>query len=609
MTRKNLVTRNIYSALPRTTRGSPLVLGGDPKGKNFLYTNGNYVIIREIDHPENSDVYAEHSTIATVAKYSPSGFYIASADQHGKIRIWDTTQKEHILKNEFQPFIGIVKDLSWSFDNQRIVAVGEGREKFGHVFMAETGTSVGEISGHSRTINSCDFKPNRPMKIITGGEDNLVCYLKGPPFKFENQIDLHSKYVQTVRYSPTGSLFASGGFDGKIFLYNGDTMENVAELKGDGIEQAHAGGVSAVHWSPDGTKLLTASGDRTCKIFDVESHKQTTLFEMGSDLLDQQVSCLWQNNNLLSVSLSGFINYLDEKNSAKPIRVLTGHNKSITSIALDGYNLYTGGYDGHINYWNISKHENARVSGGHKNQVQDMAVSKSKQLVFTIGFDDTLRSIDMRTNEFTNLSVKLDSQPKGLCLLDNLIVIACYQHLLIFNEEGNKLATLKTNYEANCIASNPTNNHVAVGTSNNKVLIYKISSCGTKMDQLEDRNLVHRDAITCLEYSEDGKMLAVGDANRKIIVYDSNYQPCNKQEMGYHTARVNCVGWNPEDSNEFVSGSLDTALIVWDVLDPNQFIHYKKAHPLSQVNKVKFVNKDLIVSVGQDSNLKVWSLS
>jgi hypothetical protein len=39
---------NIYATLPRTARGQPLVLGGDPKGKNFLYTNGNSVIIRNI---------------------------------------------------------------------------------------------------------------------------------------------------------------------------------------------------------------------------------------------------------------------------------------------------------------------------------------------------------------------------------------------------------------------------------------------------------------------------------------------------------------------------------------------------------------------------------
>lgn len=104
------------------------------------------------------------------------------------------------------------------------------------------------------------------MKIVTGGEDNLICYLEGPPFKFKGQIEDHNKYVQTVRYSPKGDLFASGGFDGKIMLYNGNTYEQAAELKGDGIELAHAGGIYAVHWSPDGTKLLSASGDRTAKV-------------------------------------------------------------------------------------------------------------------------------------------------------------------------------------------------------------------------------------------------------------------------------------------------------------------------------------------------------
>lgn len=39
----------IYATLPRTQRGQPIVLGGDPKGKNFLYCNGNSVIIRNID--------------------------------------------------------------------------------------------------------------------------------------------------------------------------------------------------------------------------------------------------------------------------------------------------------------------------------------------------------------------------------------------------------------------------------------------------------------------------------------------------------------------------------------------------------------------------------
>lgn len=44
-----LFLENIYASLPKTTRGQPIVLGGDPKGKNFLYCNGNSVIIRNIE--------------------------------------------------------------------------------------------------------------------------------------------------------------------------------------------------------------------------------------------------------------------------------------------------------------------------------------------------------------------------------------------------------------------------------------------------------------------------------------------------------------------------------------------------------------------------------
>ena len=119
---KAYTNRLTFATLPRTERGKPLVLSADPKGKNFLYANGNSVIIRDLAKPEIADVYTEHSCPVIVAKYSPSGFYIASADQSGKIRIWDTVNIEHILKNEYQPISGPIYDLSWSADSQVIIA-------------------------------------------------------------------------------------------------------------------------------------------------------------------------------------------------------------------------------------------------------------------------------------------------------------------------------------------------------------------------------------------------------------------------------------------------------------------------------------------------------
>lgn len=114
-----------------------------------------------------------------VAKYAPSGFYIASGDVSGKLRIWDTTQREHLLKYEYQPFAGKIKDVAWTEDSKRIAVVGEGREKFGAVFLWDSGSSVGEITGHNKVINSVDIRQSRPYRLATGATITAPPSLRG----------------------------------------------------------------------------------------------------------------------------------------------------------------------------------------------------------------------------------------------------------------------------------------------------------------------------------------------------------------------------------------------------------------------------------------------
>ena len=53
---------------------------------------------------------------------------------------------------------------------------------------------------------------------------------------------------------------------------------------------------------------------------------------MGNTVDDQQLGCLWSGDFMLSVSLSGYINYLDPSSPSKPSRILKGHNKPITKV-------------------------------------------------------------------------------------------------------------------------------------------------------------------------------------------------------------------------------------------------------------------------------------
>jgi len=599
----SFTSKSLFASLPKTQRGQPIVLGADPKGKNFLYTHGNSVIIRNIEDPSISETYTEHSCQVNVAKYSPSGFYIASADQSGKVRIWDTVNKEHICKIELQPFAGPVKDLAWSPDNQRMIVVGEGRERFGHVFLVETGTSNGDIMGPTKAINSCDFRPARPFRIITGSEDNSVAVFEGPPFKFKMTKTEHTRFVQSVRYSPNGDFFATGGFDGKVFLYDGKSSELIGELG----SPAHKGGVYAVAFSPDGKQLLTSSGDKTCKIWDVETKSVVTEFNMGSNIEDQQVSCLWQGQHLLSVSLAGHITYLDPSNPGKPRRVVKGHNKPITVLAVcdGGSSLYTGSHDGVVTWWDVASGDSERISGtGHGNQMNGMVTIGES--IFTCGIDDSIKEINTLTKSFTSTNIKLPSQPRGIAGRASTLIIPSEKEISVI-QNGRIASHLSVNFEPSCASMNGDHPDVAVGgSSDHKVHVYVLH----EGNLTAGKELQHNGPITDCAFSPDNQYLVASDANRRVILYRlPDFEVVTKEdEWGFHSAKVNCVSWSP-DSTLVASGSLDTSIIVWSVEKPNKHLIIKNAHPQSQITRLAWLDNNTIVSVGQDCNTRFWNIT
>ena len=73
---------------------------------------------------------------------------------------------------------------------------------------------------------------------------------------------------------------------------------------------------------------------------------------------------------MISVSLSGFINYLDPDKPDTPKRILKGHNKPVTkmSVSSDGKTIYTAGSDGVITCWDSETGKCDRVAGAGMDQ-------------------------------------------------------------------------------------------------------------------------------------------------------------------------------------------------------------------------------------------------
>jgi WD repeat-containing protein 1 (actin-interacting protein 1) len=566
---------NIFASLPRTQRGTSIVLGSDPKGKNFLYVNGNSVFIRNIENPFECDVYTEHSLPVYCAKYSPSGFYIASADQSGKIRIWDTVNKEHLLKNEFQPLSGTIKDLQWSSDNARIIVGGEGREKFGHVFNADTGTSVGEIMGTSKSINSVDFKPTRPFRAVVASEDASVCYFEGPPFKWKKAYSDHERFVNVVRYSPNGDRFVSGGADGKLILYDGKTGDKLNELG----KPAHGGSIYSVSWDETSKRLLSASGDKTAKLWDIDSGAVLKEFHFGNSIDDQQVGSLWQGKYALTVSLSGSINYLNinTDNNEQILKTLKGHNKSISTLAVGESNghqmVFSASHEGLIIGWDAQTGTMDNIKGGsmHTNIVQQMC-HRGNTLV-SCSYDDTLKFIDTNHLEYVD-DLKLDSQPQGIALGHNEVVIVACTNRIVLIKNRQKVTSLNIAFEATCVSMKNSQDLIAVGGKDSKVHLFSVNLTANTITEI--KTLDERDAITAIAYSHDDQYLAVADNNKNVKCYSLalNYENITRDKWQHHAAKITSIAWSP-NSKQLATTSVDTHVMVYTPENVSNYIQIK----------------------------------
>lgn len=122
----------MIAAQPSTIRASPVHLSVDPKSQRIAYAAGKSVFLRDIKDPSKSLQYTGHTQNVTVAKFSPSGYYVASGDVLGNVKIWSCDGEEQILKNEVKVISGRITDLSWDPDSSRIIAIGEGKDQWGH---------------------------------------------------------------------------------------------------------------------------------------------------------------------------------------------------------------------------------------------------------------------------------------------------------------------------------------------------------------------------------------------------------------------------------------------------------------------------------------------
>lgn len=526
---------------------------------------------------------------------------------------------------EYHIISGRINDIAWDGESQRIIAVGDGRERFGHCITADSGNSVGEVSGHSKVINAVAMRAMRPFRAATVSDDMAMCFLHGAPFKFNSKsAGLHKGFVLGAAFSPDGNTLVTVGADKRVQLYDGKTGEPTRTLS-DGGE--HTGSITAVSWAPDSRRFATASADQTVKVWDVETGEVTQTWRIGGEagvasVPDQQVGVVWpagrSDGLVISLSLGGDLNYLKE-GSERPVRVVQGHNKNVTALSAgsDGTEgkLWTGSIDGRVCGWDVAGSGAATVVDGQTHSNQVVGFTATGGTAYSVGWDDALRCIDESASTFTGDAPKLSAQPQDVAASDDgTVYVATAAGLEVFARGGSRPAGSLAIPDAQPTAVAARGSLVAVGTSTNAVRLYRASPGGGNEVKLtlasETTGLPA--AVSALAFSRDGAHLAAGTSSGKILAYkvvsDGSKLELATDRWSAHTGRVTSIDWSPAGTHA-ASGALDTHVFVWSLAHPGARVRALNAHK-DGVNGVAWVGGggDSVASTGGDAAVKIWKV-
>ncbi|KZT65291.1 WD40 repeat-like protein [Daedalea quercina L-15889] len=587
---------DLYPCNPATARGESTKLSSS--GDKVVYTNGRTVVIRDLKTPATAATYAGHLQTTTVARISPSGYYCASADITGTVRVWDTVGEDQILKGEYKVLSGSVKDLEWDGESKRIIAVGDGRDKFGHAFMFDTGSSTGEIIGHSKVINAVAIRHQRPFRAATASDDATIVFHQGAPYKYEKSIKTHTKFIQDVRYAPSGDHFASVGSDSKIFVYDGKTGETTGEI----TDSPHTGSIMACSWSPDSKSLVTSSADRTVKLWDVEARKAVTTWTLGSGVAFQQVGNTWTGGDaIVSLSMSGDLNVFDKRVGDKPASVLYGPQKSVTAaVPLPSPTTFLAGTaDGRI--LSFSDNTYSHLGGeGHAALVSGLASAPDGK-VYSVGFDDKVKEIEGGSS-FVPASFSASSQPKSVAVAADTTVFVAEASLVEAVRSNQKVFELKPKFTPSAVAA--SGSVIAIGSEDMKVRVFDWDGQSlTEAATLEG----NKGVVSALAFSPDGSFLTAGDSSGKIILFDVKERKVVTSRWSFHTGRINSLSWTA-DGKHCASGSLDTHVYVWSVEKPMRNVAIKNAGP-GGINAVFWTGPKTLASAGADGCVRTWEIT
>jgi WD40 repeat protein len=338
----------------------------------------------------------------------------------------------------------------------------------------------------------------------------------------ERLVMAHDDAVEKAAFSPDGKRVITASSDKTARIWDAASGKQIGELRG------HEGGVNSAAFSRDGLRIVTASGDGTARIWDAATG-QPIGHPLGGYTLPVNTAVFSPDGKRIVTASANNTARVWDASTGQPIgQPLNGHRGPVFSAVFspDGQRIATGSYDRTVRLWNAAT---GRPIGEplccHEDAVISVAFSPDGKLILSASYDNTVRRWDT-----------ISGRPIGGPA----------------TAHGGPVLS---------VAFSPDGRFVATASADKAVRIWDAAT-GDRMGETLGG---HNDEVWSAAFSPDGRRVVTASHDKTARIFDVASGEAPGEPLQGHGSGVLSATFSP-DGLRIVTASADKTARIWDAM-------------------------------------------
>ena len=395
--------------------------------------------------------------------------------------------------------------------------------------------------------------------------------------------------INSLSFSPDGSLFASGNGNGKLAIWHSDgTLQKAVDTQQQTINQ--------VAFNPIDATIATAGQDGTVKIWSDRGKLAQTIKTLQGQVFD--ISYSPQGQTLASAGQDGTVKIWSL--NGKLQQTIKGHSSSILALAYsnNGQTIATAGEDGTVKIWNLQG-ELLQTLDDYQRAVIAVAFSPDDGILAASSEDGTMKfwSLDgtlLHTMAEENVVHNISFTPDGRTIVsgggDTTVKLWNSDYSLRKTFTGHTDGVLG-------LALSPDGNSIVSASADGTIKVWQLDT------ELAKTLLLHDASIYQAVFSPDNSLIATASGDRDVKLW--NTEGTLLHTLKGHTDAVHGVAFSP-DGNLITTASWDNTVKLWQT--NGTLLNTFRGHTDRVYMAVFSPDGTMIASASSDRTIKLWRL-